>query len=117
LEQALALQQDVLGRNHLQVGDTLADLGTVQVSLGKYAKAERMLRRAAIIYTRQGAAEDSHAVSVLQELQQVYQLRGNSAAADALTSQLSVVSKRASLGIQPGQGISAELISLGFVIQ
>lgn len=46
LEKAAALRQEIYGPRHPSFGETLAELGDLHVSMGDYAKAERLLQKA-----------------------------------------------------------------------
>lgn len=97
----VTIQQHFLGRKHPAIAEALYALGKAYVTLGQYAQAERTFRRARIIYQHADQTEGLPYVSVLRELQQVYYLRGNSAAAQSLEPEM------ASLTSSPSSPLTA----------
>lgn len=77
LERALALNEKVLGPNHIRVALSLDKLGVVYHASGNYSKAEAMIKRALPIKEKTLGPEHPSVLICLNNLAEIYRAQGN----------------------------------------
>lgn len=80
-QQALVLREAEMGRDHVDVADSLEEMGGVHLLSGDTERAEARIRQALATRARSGTGLDVHVAALWADLGEVHQVRGDLARA------------------------------------